>query len=108
MRIVLLLVLLLGACANQQQASQTLATAKADVAAAEQSLSAAGRLALTCYAVPACNAAAPKVQIRAAFDRAYALVTDAQALVDAGSTPQMQPVRDAIVAVQDLLKPLPK
>lgn len=79
----------------------------AAVSAAEASLTAAGKTILICYSVPRCNSAAPKTAIRAAYDTAYDAVTSAQAIADAGGTPDLVASTAALSALQALVVQLP-
>lgn len=79
----------------------------AAVSAAEASLTAAGKTILICYSVPRCNSAAPKTAIRAAYDTAYDAVTNAQAIADAGGTPDLVASTAALSALQALVVQLP-
>lgn len=79
----------------------------AAVAAAQDSLNAAGKTILACYSVPRCNAAAQKPAIRLAYDTAYDSVTRAQAIADAGGTPNLVASTAALSALQALIAELP-
>lgn len=57
--------------------------------------------------LPRCNAAAPKPQIRAAYDLAYDSLTRAQTIADAGGTPDMVASASALSALQALVVQLP-
>lgn len=79
----------------------------APVSASEAALAAAGRAVLACYSVPKCAAVAPKPQIKVAYDKAYTAVTSAQALADAGATPDMTATAAAMSVLQGLVAQLP-
>lgn len=96
---------LLTACGNTPQNQQT---AKATVSAAEGSLAAVGHTILACYKVPACDKLAPKDEITKAYIAAYTAITDAQAVADAGGTPDMTASTGALSALQGLVNALPK
>jgi hypothetical protein len=94
------IVFLIGACSTVATTQQkTVAT----VSATEATLAAAGRSAVACMATPVCSAPALKAQIKAAYDKAYNAVTTAQAVADAGGTPDMTAATAAIVALQNLI-----
>lgn len=92
--------LILSGCSTTQ-------SSVAAVSASEAALAAAGKTILVCYGVPRCNAAAPKAQIRAAYDLAYDSVTRAQAIADSGGTPDMIASASALSALQALVVQLP-
>jgi hypothetical protein len=92
----------LSACTTTPQSSV------AAVSASEATLAAAGKTILVCYGVPRCAAAAPKAQIRAAYDLAYDSVTRAQAIADSGGTPDMIASASALSALQALVVQLPQ
>lgn len=77
------------------------------IAASQDSLNAAGKTILACYSVPRCNAAAPKPAIRLAYDTAYDALTRAQAIADAGGTPDLVASTVALSALQVLVAQLP-
>lgn len=97
----LVLVCSLAACATATP------TTRSTVAASQVALTAAGRVVLACYSVPSCALAAPKAQIRAAYDQAYDAVTAAQAVADAGGTPSMTAAAAAMTQLQRLVAQLP-
>ena len=78
-------------------------TTSASVAEMQAALTAAGRAILACYAAPDCAASVPRASIRAAFDRAYQAVTDAQAQVAAGGSPSLAVAEAALSELQSLL-----
>jgi hypothetical protein len=80
---------------------------RAAVSAAEATLAAAGRVILSCYAVPACAAAAPKATIRKDYDAAYTALTSAQAVADAGGSPDMTAATAALSLLQADVSTLP-
>ena len=86
--------------------STTPQSSVAAVSASEAALAAAGRTILVCYAVPRCATAAPKVQIRTAYDQAYTAATTAQAIADAGGTPDLTATTAAMSALQALVAQL--
>lgn len=77
------------------------------VSASEASLAAAGHVVLACYAVPACAAVAPKPAIKAAYDKAYSAVTQAQTVADAGGSPDLTATTAALSVLQGLVTQLP-
>jgi hypothetical protein len=81
--------------------------AAASVSASEAALAAAGRAVLACYTVPRCSAAAPKAQIKAAYDSAYISVTQAQTIADAGGSPDLTATTAAMSVLQGLVAQLP-
>jgi hypothetical protein len=91
----------LAACSATPQSSV------AAVSASEAALAAAGKTILVCYGVPRCAAVAPKPAIRAAYDLAYDSVTRAQAIADAGGSPDMIASASALSALQALVVQLP-
>jgi hypothetical protein len=93
---------MLVGCGTSQQ------SAIATVSASQASLTAAGRVILACYSVPACSSVAPKPQIKTAFDVAYLAVTTAQGAADKGGTPDMAAVMQALQALQALVASLPR
>ncbi len=93
----LILVLGLAGCTT---AATTSTSAVASVSASQAALAAAGRTVLACYAVPACAAVAPKAQIKAAFDQAYTAAVSAQAVADAGGSPDLTAETAALTALQ--------
>ncbi len=82
-------------------------TSQSTVAASQLALTAAGRVVLSCYAVPSCNAVAPKAQIKVAYDAAYTALVSAQAVADAGGTPTMTAAAAAMATLQGLITQLP-
>jgi hypothetical protein len=82
--------------------------AAASVSASEAALAAAGRVVLACYTVPRCSAAAPKAQIKAAYDSAYISVTQAQTIADAGGSPDLTATTAAMSVLQALVVQLPQ
>lgn len=96
----------LAGCAPKPGVPAGNATA-ASVSASEAALAAAGRVIVACYSVPACGAVAPKPTIKAAYDAAYASVTQAQGIADAGGTPDMTASVAAMSALQALIARLP-
>lgn len=93
----------LSACSSTTPQSSVAA-----VSASEAALAAAGKTILVCYGVPRCAAVAPKAQIRAAYDLAYDSVTRAQAIADAGGSPDMIASASALSALQALVVQLPQ
>jgi hypothetical protein len=103
--IVLVAAISLAACGTP---SPTLPSSSvAAVAASEGVLAFAGRVVLACYAVPACAAVAPKPAIKADYDAAYAAVTAAQVIADAGGSPDLTATTAALSALQALVLQLP-
>jgi hypothetical protein len=99
----------LAACAVQTPTTTpTQQSAVATVSGSEARLAAAGRAILACYMVPACSAVAPKPKIKAAYDSAYNAITAAQAVADAGGTPDLTATTAAMVTLQGLVAQLPK
>jgi hypothetical protein len=96
------LAVLLAGCGGTSQ------SAVATVSASEAALAAAGRVVLACYSVPRCASVAPKPQIKSAYDAAYAAVTQAQSVADAGGTPNMAATTAAMSALQGLVSQLPQ
>lgn len=97
----------LAALLSLSACSSTTPSPVAAVSASEATLAAAGKTVLVCYSVPRCAAVAPKAQIRAAYDLAYDSVTRAQAIADAGGTPDMVASASALSALQALVVQLP-
>ncbi len=95
-----LLIFGLAACASNDQRMATVSVGQA-------ALASLGRTVLACYAVPRCAVLAPKPQIKAAFDAAYAAVSMAQAQVDAGAMPDTAAAAAAIAALQVIVAALP-
>ena len=90
-------------------------TSVATVSASEAALAASGKVALAYMQLPPCGGPATlcaqptvKRDIKAAFDRASDAVTAAQAVADAGGTPDMTAASAALVALQDIVTGLPK
>lgn len=86
----------------------------ATVSAAEAGLAASGKIALAYMQLPACGGAATlcsdpaiKAQIKSKYDTAYAAVTSAQAVADAGGTPDMTLATAALAALQGQVNALP-
>jgi hypothetical protein len=102
MRRILLACILLSACSSKP------GTPVAAVSASEAALAAAGRTVLACYTVPACSAVAPKAQIKAAYDSAYAAVTQAQTVADGGGSPDLTASTAAMTSLQAIVAQLPK
>lgn len=98
------LLLILAACATTTPKERALAT----VSASQASLTATGRLILACYSVPRCGSAAPKAQIKRAYNDAYVAVTEAQKTADAGGSPDMTATTAAMSALQGLVNNLPQ
>jgi hypothetical protein len=92
----------LAACSTTAPQSSVAA-----VTASEAALAAAGRVILACYGVPRCAAVAPKAQIKSAYDAAYAAVTNAQTVADAGGSPDLTATTAAMSALQGLVAQLP-
>jgi hypothetical protein len=80
---------------------------RAPVSAAQAALTAAGRTVLACYGVPACAKAAPKAQVKAAYDSAYDAVVQAQAVADAGGSPDLTATVATMAVLQGLVAQLP-
>lgn len=99
--------LLLSACASQSQ--------KAAVSAFESGLTAAGSAILAYTSLPQCPQSTPicyssevKQQAKTAFDRAYDVVTKAQAAVDAGQSFDSVAVSTAMSSLQAIVATFPK
>jgi hypothetical protein len=103
--LVLGLALALPACAASSTPPP--AAPVAAVSGIEAALAAAGHAVLACYTVPACSAAAPKAQIRTAYDNAYSAVTAAQSTADAGGSPDLTAATAAMTTLQNLIAQLP-
>lgn len=107
-RLVILAALAAAGCAAKNSSVAT-------VSASEAALGASGRVAIAYMQLPACGGSATlcaqptiKASIRSAYDRAYTAVTAAQAIADAGGTPDMAAASAALLALQDIVTGLPK
>jgi hypothetical protein len=106
----MLALLALAGCQTQPIPATTapaVTSSQAAVAALEASLAAAGRTIVACYSVPACSAAAPRAKIKAAYDGAYAALTTAQGVADAGGSPDLTAAGLALGTLQGLVAALP-
>jgi hypothetical protein len=85
------------------------------VVAAESGLAVSGHAALVYLGLPVCTGAngpvcstpAAKAKVKAAFDQAYDAVTAAQAVADAGGSPDLAAATAALAALQGVMAGLP-
>ena len=88
----------------------------ATVSATEAALAASGKVAVAYMQQPPCTGsngplcsdAELKAKIKLAFNAAYDSAAEAQAVADAGGTPNMTALNAAMAALQNLLANLPK